>query len=213
MLYAALGDSITAGESATSQACAYPSLVVTGLRQHRHSTVVGEVLAEPGWTSENLMQVVVANGPWVLGQAQVVSVWVGGDDLAQAALTMLHGAPGHVLARSLQRYAVHLRTLICYIQRNSRSHIIVCTQYNPFPHSAIAAQAVDALNTAIASVAGDVHVAVAPMHALFAGREAQLIAGYRTGRLQDVLTSPVMPVHPNNAGHRVIAQGLLNIIR
>lgn len=211
MLYTALGDSITAGELATSPARAYPSLVTQNLRQHRRGWF-GEVLAEPGWTSQTLNAAVWENGPIPLRESNVITIWVGGDNLADAALAMLSGARPTILKRSLAGYMQSLRALIVGIRRVSRAGVVVCTQYNPFPNTPIAAQGIAALNEATRAVAAATSAAVAPVDEWFTGRQAELIAGYRTGRVQDVFRSVPVPIHPNNRGHRVIADGLTPIV-
>lgn len=211
-LYTALGDSITAGANATSPALAYPSQVVSVLR-HSGVAAVGEVLAQPGWTSAALLTAVLDNSSAFLAQANVVSVWIGGDDIAYAGLAIQNGAPKRQLLAAYRGYAAGLAGLIASIRKVSSATIIVCTQYNPFPNSPLATQAIAALNGMTGSVAARHHVRLVPAHEWFAGREAELISGYRTGRLTDVLNSPVLPLHPNNRGHKVIANGLLPYVR
>lgn len=212
MLYTALGDSITAGEGATSPARAYPSLVVSML-QTRSDRAVGEVLAQPGWTSAELEWAVLENSPIYLQRARAISIWVGADDLVNAGLAVLHGAPKQTIKRSIEHYGRDIATLVLAIRKVSHRPVILCTQYNPFPNTPIAAEAIGGLNTVTIGVAGRLNTALAPAHMWFEGKQAELIAGYRTGRLQDVLTSPRPPVHPNDKGHLVIAQGLSPMIR
>lgn len=212
MLYVALGDSITAGESASSWARAYPSLVTSILTHSRHGMTRGEVLAEPGWTSRDL-ELEVYNQPLLyLRNANVVSIWVGGDDLIHAGMALLQGAPKTIVDRTVIRYGKDIATLVAGIRKISRARIILCTQYNPFPNTPIAGQGISALNAATNEVAGRMNVAVAPVDAWFEGRQAALIYGYRTGRIQDALRGPVPPVHPNNRGHRVIAENLAGMM-
>lgn len=211
LLYTALGDSITAGEAAASWPKAYPSLVVSMLNS-QFAPITGEVLAEPGWTSRALADAVLANSSMYLSQARTISIWVGGDDLADAALAVLGGAPRRVIQASIVRYAKDVALLIAAIRRVSKANIIVCNQYNPFPNSPVASQGIGALNAATAQVAARMGAMLASTEAWFSGRQAELIYGYRRGRIEDVMTSPVAPVHPNNRGHLVIAQNLAPMI-
>jgi acyl-CoA thioesterase-1 len=209
--YTTLGDSITAGEDATAPDRAYPGLMAT-LISRRGMAAYANVLAQPGWTSADLTAAVFSNPPAPLTQSRAVSIWIGGDDLAAAGLQMLRGAPQSVAITALKRYERDIALLVGHIRRVSQAKIVLCTQYNPFPHSPIAVTAVDGLNTATARLANTLHTALAPVHTWFAGREAELIAFYRSGRLEDALTSPRLPVHPNNLGHRVIAEHLLPFV-
>lgn len=212
MLYTALGDSITAGLGATSPAHAYPNLVVSML-QTRSIRAIGEVLAQPGWTSAALEWAVLENSPVYLQRATSISIWVGADDLVDSGLAVLHGAPKDTIKRSIEHYGKDIGTLVLAIRKVSKRPIILCTQYNPFPNTLIAVEAIHALNSVTERIARQLNTQLAPTHAWFEGRQADLIAGYRTGRLQNVLSSPRAPVHPNNKGHLVIAEGLAPMVR
>nr|WP_245631894.1 SGNH/GDSL hydrolase family protein [Alicyclobacillus ferrooxydans] len=209
-----MGDSITAGYSATSPCLAYPSRVTEMLRAHR-SRSVGEVLAEAGWTSADLRSAVFAAGFGPLVAADAISVWVGGDDLVDAALGMLQTGgirrAGTVIPATLKHYGMNLAGMIAGIRKVSKAKLIVCTQYNPFPNSPIAVESIQGLNTVTAEVAQKTGCLVAPVHEWFAGRQAALIAGYRTGQIEDVLRGSTA-VHPNNRGHNVIATNLLPLV-
>jgi acyl-CoA thioesterase I len=212
-LYTALGDSITAGESATSPQRAYPAQIVAMM----HNTVRGEwisnqVLAEPGWTSRSLTTAVFDNPAAPLMASQAVSIWVGGDNLIHAGLAVLGGARKTVVERALVQYGKDLGILVSYVHRVSKASVVICTQYNPFPASPLAAEAIHALNQATVAAASQTHAAIARPDVWFAGREHQLIAGYTTGRIEDALSGRPA-VHPNNDGHKVIAANLLPMIR
>ena len=210
-LYTALGDSITAGDGAPSWAQAYPSLVVSMLEM-RCSPATGEVLAQPGWTSATLQGTVVEHSAMYLTEAKTISIWVGGDDLAKAGIAVLGGAPPRVIEQSIVHYGKNIARLVLWVRKLSRATVILCTQYNPFPNSPVAAEGVSALNAVTAEVAGRLGTVLAPVHAWFEGQQSALIYGYRTGRLEDVLTSPQPPIHPNRQGHQVIASHLAPMV-
>src|SRR5579875_2457287 len=213
MIYAALGDSITAGEGASAPWHAYPDKLIAMLNQRRSDNyATGEVLAEPGWTSTALESAVIQNPTTYLTGATVITIWVGGDDLAQAAISTLSGASKETIARSIRNYGVHLVNLVQFIKTVSKAHIILCTQYNPFPNTPMAGEAIGILNEQTLQSAKATGASVAPSASWFAGRQAELIAGYKTGRIQDVLHSHPLPIHPNNRGHQVIAEGLYPLI-
>lgn len=209
-----MGDSITAGDNASAPSRAYPSLVNCRLaasqRGTGHSTL--NVLAEPGWTSETLVEAVPSLFPDPLRVANYISIWIGGDDLAYAALAIAQGAPKQVLATSLKTYGRDLTAIVTSVRRVSKARIVLCTQYNPFPNTPMASEAIAALNAITATVAAGTGTGLAPVHAWFEDRQGQLIAGFRTGRIQDVLASSRLPIHPNNLGHRVVAEGLAPIL-
>ena len=217
IFYTALGDSITFGYNASSPWRAYQRLLRAEL-QARGGAVV-EVVAEPGWTSGALSAAVLGDGVLeLMPRSSVVTIWAGGNDLANAGLRLLRsGQTGagaqQALAGTVAAYGRNVALLVAAVHRVSEAQILLCTQYNPFPHSPIAVQAVGALNQATVAAAAQLHVQVAPVHQWLAGQEAALIAGYRSGRLEDALRSPRLPIHPNDAGHAVIASGLARLIR
>jgi acyl-CoA thioesterase I len=212
VIYTALGDSITAGEGATSPARAYPSLIVSGLCANS-VRAWGRVLAQPGWTSRALDSAVFDNPSSCLSQSTAISIWIGGDNLAYAGLAILRGAPSSLIQRTILEYGRDVAVLVTAIHKVSKAHVIVCTQYNPFPNSPLAGEAVAALNASTYTVASKLGVSVAPAHSWFEGQQAGLLAGYKTGRMEDAISGPRLPIHPNNTGHAVIAQGLLPFIR
>ncbi|GGI98615.1 hypothetical protein GCM10010885_05150 [Alicyclobacillus cellulosilyticus] len=213
--YTALGDSITAGAGASAPGRAYPDLVTCGLPPAH--TWRGFVLAEPGWTSGDLLATVIRFGPGPLAASTAITVWVGGDDLVQAGLRAAASPhPVRALpawtARTIAQYAARLTALAAFIRQHSAARVVLCTQYNPFPRSPAASAAVAALNRATREVAARTGCVVAPVDAWFAGQEAELIAGYRRGRLEDVWCTGYAPVHPNDRGHRRIAAGLIPLL-
>jgi lysophospholipase L1-like esterase len=206
-LYIAAGDSITYGESASSPGRAYPALVVKGLSA-RFPQTAGQVLAEPGWTSADLAEALGDLEARPLALASAVTVWIGGNDLAFSALAAAGGGGAEAARRALGHCHGNLGRILRTIRHRSRCRLICCTQYQPFPASPLAVEYVGRLNAVIADAAASHHAAVAPVHEWFEGRQAEWIAGYRRGRLEDALAG-VPPVHPNDAGHRAIARRLL----
>ncbi|MCL6625121.1 SGNH/GDSL hydrolase family protein [Alicyclobacillus shizuokensis] len=209
--FTALGDSITAGRDATSPGRAYPGLTASLLGKTGRP-VVAHVLAEPGWTSAALTAAVLENPVLPLRRSDAVVIWVGGDDLAYAGLRMLRGAPSTTVAQALATYADDLAFLCRFIRKVSKARILVCTQYNPFPNSPLAGGAIGKLNHTTEQVAAAAGAELVPVHTWFSGRQREFIAGYRSGRLEDALASPVLPIHPNDAGHRTIAEHLAHAL-
>ncbi len=207
LIYTALGDSITFGQSASSTAKAYPQLVVSALGA-RAVKARSYVLAQPGWTSAELADALTWWDPHIIHRSKVITVWIGGVDLLLASLASI-GNPRTLDSRKLMaNYHRNMRAILCEIKRVSSARIICCTQYNPFPNSSIAVHWINQLNLAIEGIAKLYRAGVAPVHAWFKGKQADLIHGYRKGEIEDALKgSP--PIHPNNRGHLIIAKGLL----
>lgn len=203
-IYAALGDSITYGENASSVERAFPSLLVSMLNS-KGVQAKRIVLARPGWTSADLANA-VATDPLPLRSANAVTVWIGGDDLIQTALQLLQGS-GSSIEATMRQYERRLGGILRNVRAMGPQNLICCTQYNPFPNSPIAQKSVGALNQAITSTAVKNGCRIARVDQWFAGSEAQLIDGYRSGKIEEVYQG-VKAVHPNNRGHAVIAKGL-----
>jgi acyl-CoA thioesterase-1 len=202
--YTALGDSITAGRSATSPLRAYPSVVAQGLRE-RGRQAIGSVLAQNGWTSSALLGA-MPYGLETIARSTTVSIWIGGNDLLSAAADVVRGVPVKTaLGTLLPAYERNLERMVSLIRKNSNARIVLCTQYNPFPNSGLAVEAVGLLNGVTSETAQKLRTELAPVHEWFAKEQPALISGYRTGHLEDALRLFCRPIHPNDAGHALIA--------
>jgi len=208
MIYTALGDSITAGRDASVPWNAYPQRIARTLRM-RGVQVQPRVFAKSGWSSRELTSALLGAGLLAAADSDVVTIWVGGNDLIEAARRVLQGAPMSGIETSLLHYGQNVRQIVEGVRGVSRARIVVCTQFNPFPNSPVAAEAVARLNEATYAAAGELRVQAAPVHRWFAGRESRLIDGYGNGRVEVAVRRPLVPVHPNDEGHRAIADGLL----
>jgi lysophospholipase L1-like esterase len=206
MIYTALGDSITFGENASSLAKAYPQLTVSTLNSSSHK-VTGNVLARSGWSSYDLLDAVIWRGSLFICQSAVVSIWIGGVDLANAALSSLRTQQSLNAEQIVTDYRRNLRAILTLIKKVSHARIICCTQYNPFPNSPLSVEWVERLNRTTNGLAQSYDVNIAPVHTWFEGKQADLIYGYRNGKIEDALSGS-LPIHPNDRGHRVIAMAL-----
>jgi lysophospholipase L1-like esterase len=169
------------------------------------------VLARPGWTSSELLQAMSIKDPQPLRRANAVSVWIGGDDLIRAGLAMLRGANLSVLDAALLRYRSDLSRIVRMLRGASPGRVLICTQYNPFPATGFVELAVGRLNRLMAETAAASGATLVPTHSWFQGRQRELIAGYRDGRLEDAMQGG-LPLHPNDKGHVVIAKGLAALL-
>lgn len=207
MIYTALGDSITYGDNASSPKLAYPHLAVSAYQRSSPRTIRSYVLARSGWTSGNLLDAVLWQGSEMIKRSSVVSVWIGGVDLANAAITpLVHGGPFPNMELLVQ-FRRNLSAVLRHIRRTGPARIVCCTQYNPFPNSSIADEWIGRLNRTTQAIAAEYGAKTAPSHKWFEGKQAELIDGYREGWLEDILGG-TLPIHPNDRGHRVIANGL-----
>ncbi|WP_274364384.1 SGNH/GDSL hydrolase family protein [Paenibacillus thermotolerans] len=208
MIYTALGDSITFGENASSWEKAYPQLVVSSFNAGSHTRKVrGYVLAHPGWSSADLLDAVIWKGGAFISRSDVVSVWIGGVDIANAALVSLRNRQPFAADQVIANYRRNLDAILARIKKGGRARIVCCTQYNPFPNSPVSYGWIDKLNRTTSELAQSRNVIVAPVHTWFEGKQAEWIYGYRNGKLEDAL-SGFLPIHPNDRGHRAIVSRL-----
>jgi len=206
MIYTALGDSITFGENASSLAQSYPRLIVSALHS-KSCRAQGFVLAQPGWNSYDLLDALIWRGAPVISHSSVVSVWIGGVDLANTALAALRSKTAPEVKHMIANYERNLSSIFTQIQAGSCARIVCCTQYNPFPKSPLAVDAVSKLNLLISEISNHFNVTVAPAHKWFERKQAELIYGFQHGKIEDALGG-FLPIHPNNRGHQVIAAKL-----
>jgi lysophospholipase L1-like esterase len=206
--YVALGDSITYGQSASSSCRAYPSRI-TSMLKLKGIQAKRIVLAQPSWTSADLAEEIYSD-PSFLSYANVVTVWIGGNDLIHYGLSSLL-EPATPILGMMNRYKSRLDIILGLVRKMGVKHIICCTQYNPFPNSEIAADAIHIMNQLITASATTNRCLVARVDRWFSGNEHSLIYRYRGGHAEDALRG-FAAVHPNDQGHEVIATGLFSSI-
>jgi lysophospholipase L1-like esterase len=206
--YIALGDSITFGQNASSICKAYPSRLTSMLRL-KGIQVNRIVLAQPSWTSADLAEEIYSD-PSLLACAKVATVWIGGNDLIRYGLSLLR-EPSTPILGMMNQYKRRLDMILGLVRKMGAKHIICCTQYNPFPNSSIAVEAIHTMNQLITLSATTNRCLVARVDRWFSGNEHSLIYGYQGGNVEDALQG-FAAVHPNDKGHEVIATGLLSSI-
>jgi lysophospholipase L1-like esterase len=206
--YIALGDSITFGQNASSSSKAYPSRV-TSMLKLKGIQAKRIVLAQPSWTSADLAEEIYTD-PSLVSWAKVVTVWIGGNDLIHYSLSSLR-EPAAPIQEMMNRYKRRLDIILEMVRILGVKHIICCTQYNPFPNSVIAVDAIRIMNKMIIASTTTNRCLVARVDRWFSGNEHSLIYGYRGGHAEDALRG-FSAVHPNDQGHEVIATGLFSSI-
>lgn len=205
-LYLALGDSITAGYDATSPGAAFVSKV------SRYARVQGIasrtlIVAKNGWTSRDLVQTLWTIPPQVWSEVGLLTLCIGGNDLRRLARDMVLGTPitwPRVISIT-EEYEQNLRRMCDFIDRRKVPQVFLVTIYNPVPRTEIAVKAVEKLNAAIEEVAALYNFPVIDLYKAFQGREAEFIAGFRAGQIEDLMRLFKRPIHPNDSGHQMIA--------
>jgi acyl-CoA thioesterase-1 len=206
--YMALGDSITIGVGASTRYYAYPWLIKSRLAQQLAAPVGLMVIARSGWTSTALMTALYNQDPDHIRKANVITIWIGGDDLVKAGRAILKNRDANLLTLMLSRYKQNLATMVRGIKQISKAHIILCTQYNPFPNSPIAISSINSLNHITKEIAAKFNTELAPVHSAFIGHEASFIQDYNGGKIEAVFDAATPPIHPNNEG-QLMAAGVI----
>lgn len=208
MLYAALGDSITYGYSASEDERSFVARVRRALA--RQTKVSLYTCAKPGWTSKQLSRAVRRTPECIWDEAKVVTILIGGNDLLWAAPWLVESNPGHMMKVAGRLYDNLTEVVECVSRRTST--VILCTIYNPFPNSVLATEYTHALNRSIRRVAERHHLRLVDLDTVFQGREEAFIDGYQRGQIRDIKFRG-NPVHPNDAGHQRIARAVLSVYR
>lgn len=205
-LYLALGDSITAGYNTTSPGNSFVARV-SRYGQTNGLTARTVVIARNGWTSRDLLRTLGTLPQNLWQDVQLVTLCIGGNDLRQLARDTLFGAPltwPRVLAVTGEYGRNFLE--ICSLMTSRRvPHVLILNLYNPVPKTEFAAKAVNRLNSVIEEQARAHDFPLVDVRRAFQGREAEFIAGFRLGHIEDLMRLFKRPIHPNDRGHQVIA--------
>jgi lysophospholipase L1-like esterase len=206
------GDSIPAGYG-VPYACSFVPIMQRQLSSKTRS-VRAVNLSIPGLNTFDFLEMTACGeGFSFLPASSFVVVFIGGNDLI-AALPLLLSEGKRTLFRLLPDWQQAFRRSLQLIRRRTNAPLLVGTLYNPFPNSPIAGEAVSLYNAqVILPAAKSVHACPVPIYEAFLGREAALIQGYSTGIAGDPGRQGVEhPVHPNCAGHQVIAREFLHAL-
>jgi lysophospholipase L1-like esterase len=208
--YLSLGDSITCGIGATEKKLGYSSLVADILRLRAVCATTASV-AGPTWTAQHLLRAVRSISEEVWQNTFVATVLIGGSDLRRRYYSFLSSpAPAREIQRAIDGCSHALSSILEIIRGHGVPHVLVLTLYNPFPHSQCAVSAVCNLNQRIFKVASQFDCQVVDLYPLFLDREAEWIARFRTGRIEDLSIPFGLPIHPNDAGHQAIAEAIID---
>ena len=209
--YISLGDSIAAGNGSSDPT----TTSFVALVDQAEGSLPLVQLAKAGATTQDVINKQL---PWALGamdgkDVAFITISVGGNDLAALIpnpACVEDPLPASCpLDATLATVAGRLDTLMSRLRAANASAPIVLLAYpNLFsgtrhPFEAPAGRVLPRLDAVIRSVASKYpHTAVADPSAAFAGRG---------GQLTHVLDTPFDP-HPNDAGHRVIADAFISAL-
>lgn len=197
LIYAALGDSLTAGVGACPGFSLVPQYrTMTDKRLGRRVQSVN--LGITGAATGELLRVVHGSPEvrHILAHADIITITAGGNDLIRAARRYAIQSNPESLQQALvqcrENYAKIVHTIRKLKDRSSKPYIIrAVDMYNPLPQIPGAAEWVQRLGLHIESLECG-NFQVARIYHLFVGKEKELLSPDR--------------IHPNAIGYRVMAQ-------
>ncbi len=201
VIYAALGDSITYGYLATTADKQFVSQVHSRLRRNRRVSLY--MVAKPGWSSGQLLKSVKNTPKCIWDESGIITIMVGGNDLLRASPWILNGMASKTL-HIADRLGQNLAEIVRIVKR-PYVKILVATIYNPFPNSLVAEECTKVLNSSVRLVVSRENLVFVDVHKAFKWKEHRLIEGYNNGQISD-LKFRKNPIHPNDLGHKRIAQ-------
>lgn len=210
MLLSVYGDSIAVAYGLPPQQGFVPKLARRMANSnHRYTNYAN--FGQDGMTSWDLASAFADHADWRdgLASAAAICILIGGDDLIRDLPILLQtpskGAAHKAMLVSQKAYLTLLASAVAL--KNRRACIAVGTVYNPFPHTPIAAEAVNIYNdSVIATAARQFSVPIAPIHQAFSGNEPPLIRGYSNGVAGAPGRNGIRyPIHPSAEGQSVIA--------
>lgn len=208
-LYLALGDSITAGFNASHPGLSFVSHVADFTKRKKLSEQT-LVVARNGWTTKDVWNAAQLVSPTVWNNTNVLTLMTGGNDLRQLLRRQylsFSGAaiPPQLVHRRLEEFRLYMTRLCDFIQNGHIPYVIIATVYNPAPKYPLAVEALEGLNAITREIAQKHKFGVVDVYKKFRGNEAYFIDNYRTGRFEDLISPIRRPIHPNNTGHKQIA--------
>jgi acyl-CoA thioesterase I len=194
-----LGDSISAGVGASHPLAGYAARLGPA-----------KVIAKDGWTSRRLLKEARKQSERMWKAAENVLILIGGNDLVWNLPYFLSvKTRERALQKILREYEDNLRSLCALLAPLIRGKLILVSLYNPLPNSDFAKKAVLRMNEVIRKTAVQYKARFVDLFPRFEGRQSVLIDGYKRGVLSDMRLFGSNPIHPNDKGHQVIAEAIL----
>jgi lysophospholipase L1-like esterase len=204
--YLALGDSITVGADALPGQ-GYVEIIGRRLKEANPENETHKI-CKKGATIRELFLALHSYPTFrqMIRQAQLISIWIGGNDLYRAYARYRLSKDEKLFTQAIENYTSLLNIFLGWLCGYASARLYLFTLYNPFPHDRLANQYIPKLNQVIVEATHQHDVKIVDIYSHFKGREAQLIAGYRSGTTRDVVPFLLKnPVHPNSLGERAIA--------
>ncbi len=209
VIYLALGDSITYGYDASDDHLNYVSRLTEKLNTLTRTS--SYIQARPGWTAAQLLKSLSRIPSAILAEAHLITLMIGGNDLLRAMPWFLHDK-SEAIKRLKESFEPQVLEIIQTVKERSNGMLMVCTIYNPFPLSELAEEAVGELNNMLVTIAKQHGLVVVRVHEWYGGEQEKLVHGFKRGALEDFRLIR-NPIHPNDEGHRRIADAIFAAYR
>lgn len=209
MIYVALGDSITHGYDSSRPSLRYVDQLTEKLNKFRATHAY--VNAKPGYTALQLLASMEKIPPCILAESALTTVMIGGNDLLRVLPWYLND-PEEGRRRLETNVIPVVREILVKAKPSMHTILLLCTIYNPFPNSDLAARGVGDYNEMLARLATECSCELVRIDDSYQGQESELVKGYRRGALEDYRLIK-NPIHPNDLGHARIAEAIFHVYK
>lgn len=221
-LLIALGDSITAGVGGKWNK-GYPDHLLKRLQSSKEDVKLVN-WGIPGLTIPRLTKALIKGEHLheTLAAADLVVMTIGGNDLMDAMpKKMPDDLPEDMSDETFfpkkfrERFARELDELMETASRLISCPIYLGDLYNPFPQSPLAERIIAGVNTLYMHPLPKRYpnIRIVPLSRIMRGHEAEHIQYFKTGTVKELRKFWRRPVHPNDAGHEVLAEAFHKAIR
>lgn len=203
--YVALGDSLTVGVGRSLFAPGFPQRYAMMAKQDLDTKIRLSIFARSGATTEEILKSL--DSPRVqceLGQAEIISITAGGNDLIDATQGFRKNNDEKVFYDALTKCKENISTIIYKIKEfksvNGESQrlyfIRLFNLYNPFPEVEIAEYWISKFNNHLENFSKEKYLSVVDINRAFDHHVKELIS--------------IDKVHPNDKGYEVMADLMRN---
>lgn len=198
--YVALGDSLTVGVGRSLFAPGFPQMYTTMAEKDLDKKIRLSIFARSGATTNEILKSL--NSPRVqceLGQAEIISITAGGNDLIDATQEFSKNNDEEVFFEALIKCKENISTILHKInefksvsgEKGTLYFIRLFNLYNPLPEVEIAEYWIAKFNKHLESFSKEKYLKVLDINRAFDHREKKLISKDK--------------VHPNDKGYEVMA--------
>lgn len=197
LTYSAIGDSITLGTGTILFSPTFSDFYRIAIEEETKKSVLLKKFAQNGATTESVRRWLEQSLP--IESSNIITITAGGNDLIDAAEEFVVKKQERVLEEALKRCCENMNWIVNHLTSESflsTPRIIrIVNLYNPLPNLPMTEEWVTKFNNHLVSCTKNKYVKVANVFHSFKGREELLLS--------------FDGVHPNNLGHKVISEAVI----